>query len=204
MVTIPHIHNTTEAVIFGLDDVIYPQRDYLLQVYYLFAQFLEFTESHPPESELVGFLKTAYDHHGEDQLFDKAADAFGIPEKYRDNFERLHGYAQLPLTLLLYPEIETLMLELKDAEKSILILAPGEPLIQLNKLKHMKWAGLDRVLKVYFTDELTQRGEDPIPFVLGELKVPGNQVTYIGNDGVSLGYDIRYVPVETILGTTGN
>lgn len=33
-----------QIVIFELDNVLYPEKDYLLQVYYLFAQFIEYSE----------------------------------------------------------------------------------------------------------------------------------------------------------------
>ena len=36
--------NTKQAFVFGLDDVLYPVKDYQLQVYYLFAQFIEYGE----------------------------------------------------------------------------------------------------------------------------------------------------------------
>src|SRR5690554_1643403 len=103
-----YIPDTAKAAIFELDEVIYPKRDYLLQVYYLFAQFLEYTEAHPPASELVDFLKKSYEHHGEEGLFAKAIDVFGIPSHYEVNFDRLHRQAQLPVELLLYPAVEQL------------------------------------------------------------------------------------------------
>ena len=53
-----------KAFIFELDNVLFPERDYLLQVYYLFANFIEFTETVPSSTELTNFLKTVYEHHG--------------------------------------------------------------------------------------------------------------------------------------------
>lgn len=193
-----HIPDTTKAVIFELDDVIYPKRDYLLQVYYLFAQFLEYTETHPPASELVDFLKKSYEHHGEERLFDKAVEVFGIPGQYQSNFDRLHRQAQLPVELLLYVEIEELMQELTQAEKAIVVLADGEPLMQLNKLKHVRWNGLDRVLRAYFEDELAQRGEQPIPYILNGLGLSEKEITYIGYEGPPKGYEGHFLAAHTL------
>lgn len=197
-----YIQEKPTAVIFELDDVIYPKRDYLLQVYYLFAQFLEYTEAHPPAGELVEFLKKSYEHHGEEGLFAKAMAVFGIPGDYETNFDRLHLQAHLPVELLLYPEVEAFMQELRAAGTPILIFTPGEPLMQLNKLKHIKWNGLDRVLRAYFQDELVQRGEAPLDYVLGELGIGAEHTVYVGKDGPPEAYGGRYVDIESVLGNT--
>jgi hypothetical protein len=39
-----HIDKRKKAFIFELDNVLYPEKDYLYQVYYLFAALLEYTE----------------------------------------------------------------------------------------------------------------------------------------------------------------
>lgn len=195
-----YIQEKPKAVIFELDDVIYPKRDYLLQVYYLFAQFLEYTETHPPATELVEFLKKSYEHHGEEGLFAKAMAVFGIPGDYETNFERLHHQAHLPVELLLYPEVETFMQQLREAGTPLLIFTPGEPLMQLNKLKHIKWNGLDRVLRAYFEDELTQRGEEPLAYVLRELGIEASETVYVGKDGPPKAYGGRYLGIDTVLG----
>src|SRR5690606_9718193 len=132
-----------KAFIFELDDVLFPKQDYILQVYYLFANFLEYTETVPPAKDLVEFLKTAYLTHGEAGIFDRAAAVFGIDEKYRENFERLHVSAKLPLRLLLYPASLNLLTAILDDGKTVFILTKGNPLMQLNKLKHIDWHGLD-------------------------------------------------------------
>ncbi len=77
-----------KAFIFELDDVLYPKKDYDLQVYYLFAAFLEFQEAFPPANDLVTFLKKAYENQGTNKLFEKAQEVFGFNAKYKENFER--------------------------------------------------------------------------------------------------------------------
>ena len=169
-----------KAVVFGFDDVLFPQKDYLLQVYYLFANLLEYTETVPPAADLTAFLKTAYEHHGEAGLFDRAVDAFGIDSKYRENFDRLHETAQLPLKLLLYKSMLELMQELQATGKQLCILTAGSPVMQLNKLKHVEWHGLDRSLKVYFEEELQAKGMHPLDFVLADNKLGAADVCCVG------------------------
>ena len=180
MHTYNDIDEQKKAVVFGLDNVLFPEKDYLLQVYYLFANLLEYTETVPPASDLTAFLKTAYEHHGETGLFDRAAVAFGIDGKYRENFDRLHKTAKLPLKLLLYRSMLTLMQEIRGAGKQLYILTAGDPVMQLNKLKHVEWNGLDRALKVYFEEELTAKGVHPLNFILDDNGLGAADICCIG------------------------
>jgi len=180
MLTYKDIDEGKKAAVFELDDVLFPKRDYLLQVYYLFANLLEYTETVPPAKDLTDFLKTAYEHHGEAGLFDRAAEAFGIDGKYKENFDRLHYAAQLPLKLLMYEPMRDLMLGLNNAGKRLFILTSGNPIMQLNKLKHMAWDGLDQVLKVYFREELLAKRYDPLEYLLQDNSLDAADVICIG------------------------
>ncbi|TCK84851.1 HAD family hydrolase [Albibacterium bauzanense] len=181
MLSYSDIDTNKNVFIFELDDVLYPQQDYILQVYYLFANFLEYTESFPPAAELTEFLKKSYLQHGSEGVFKKASAVFGIDTKYEENFNRLHSSAQLPLKLLLYPSVLELLKSLFSDQKSVYIFTKGNPLIQLNKLKHLDWQGLDRKLKVYFYDELKLLPDiDPLDYIINENGLKASEVVLIG------------------------
>lgn len=163
MFTYSEIDPSKKAFVFELDDVLYPEKDYLLQVYYLFANFLEYSETYPPAGELVSFFKKAYEHAGTHLIFDKAAEAFGIDQKYRENFERLHRQAKLPLKLLLFDDALKLLQEIVVDRKEIVVVTAGDPIQQLNKIRQIEWNGLEKYLRVYFADELKPK---PAPDVL--------------------------------------
>src|SRR5690606_29414587 len=183
MLSYSDIDTSKKVFIFELDDVLYPQQDYILQVYYLFANFLEYTESFPPAPELTEFLKKSYLQHGSEGIFKKASEVFGIDAKYEENFNRLHSTAQLPLKLLLYPTVLELLKELVQNQKAVYIFTKGNPLIQLNKLKHLDWQGLDRMLKVYFYDELKVLPDiDPLDYIIKENNLTTSEVALIGRD----------------------
>lgn len=183
MLSYSDIDTNKKVFIFELDDVLYPQQDYILQVYYLFANFLEYTESFPPAAELTEFLKKSYLQHGAEGIFKKASAVFGMDSKYEENFNRLHSSAQLPLKLLLYPSILELLKSLISDQKSVYIFTKGNPLVQLNKLKHLDWQGLDRKLKVYFYDELKMLpGIDPLDYIMRENNLKASEVVLIGRD----------------------
>lgn len=170
-----------KAFIFELDNVLYPEKDYLLQVYYLFANFLEYMETVPPATDLIAFMQKAYEHQGKELIFEKAKEVFGIDEKYRENFLRLHREAKLPLKLLLYKEMLDLLQEITVDRKQIFLVTAGNPIQQLNKIRHMEWNGLENYLKVYFTDELEPKPAPGVLFnILKDYDLQPNDVVVIG------------------------
>jgi len=172
-----------KAFVFSLDNVLYPERDYLLQVYYLFSNFIEFTEGFPVATDLIDFFKNAYLNHGSDGIFDRAKDAFVIDEKYRDNFNRLHTTARLPLKLLLYPNVLKLLQDIIDDRKEIIILTNGLPEIQINKIMQTEWNGLEKYLKVYYVKEIVPKLElDAITYILKQLNLQAHELLIISSD----------------------
>jgi len=170
-----------KAFIFELDNVLYPEKDYLLQVYYLFANFLEYMETVPPAGDLIAFMQKAYEHQGKEQIFDKAQNVFGIDEKYRENFMRLHREAKLPLKLLLYKEMLDLLQQITVDRKQIFLVTAGNPIQQLNKIRHMEWNGLENYLKVFFTDELEPKPAPGVLFnILKDYDLDASDVVLIG------------------------
>ena len=181
MLSYTDIDSRKKAFIFELDNVLYPERDYLLQVYYLFASFVEYLEAAPPAADLVAFMKKVYEHHGSAQIFDKAKEAFGIDEKYRDNFLRLHLNARLPLKLLLFNNILQLLQDIVVDRKQIFIVTNGNPEQQLNKIRQIEWNGLEKYLKVYFAAELAPKPEtDALEFILQQHQLTRNDLAIIG------------------------
>lgn len=152
--TYAELNPAKKAFIFEFDDVLYPKKDYDLQIYYLFATFLEFQEAFPPANDLVGFMKKVYENHGPDKIFEKAKEVYAFDEKYHENFNRLHREAKLPLKLLLFQNMLSLLQEMVVDRKQIFIVTAGNPLQQLNKIKQTEWHGLEKFLKVYFADEI--------------------------------------------------
>jgi len=142
-----------QAFIFGLDDVLYPSKDYWLQVYYLFAQFIEYGEQIEGQG-IIKFMEETYRNEGPEGIFEKTALKFGLPEKYKLNFDLLQQNARLPLKLLLFAPVLSFMQAIVASGKSVFLAAEGNAAQQLNKIRQMEWNGLEKVLKVYFVDEV--------------------------------------------------
>ncbi|GAB3931849.1 HAD family hydrolase [Mucilaginibacter myungsuensis] len=169
-----------QAFVFELDNVLYPEKDYLYQVYYLFAGFLEYTELLDAKV-LVDLMVKTFEEEGRDKVFDKLQEKFKLDEKYRFNFHHLHKNAQLPLKLLLYHKMLQLMQEIVVDRKKIFIVTNGDPETQLNKLKQVEWHGLEKYLICYFADEIAPKPEPDIMLkLIGEHQLQRRDMVMIG------------------------
>jgi FMN phosphatase YigB (HAD superfamily) len=182
MLTYADISPKNKAFIFELDDVLYPEKDYLLQVYYLFSNFIEYSEGFPKADELSAFFKKSFEFHGAAGIFEKVQEAFGLDAKYRGNFERLHSTARLPLKLLLFQNMLSLMQEMVVDRKNLFIVTNGDPEQQLNKIRQMEWNGLENYLRVFFANETNAKPETTVlNDLLGDYNLLRKDLAIIGN-----------------------
>lgn len=170
--------NPRQAFIFGLDDVLYPVKDYQLQVYYLFAQFIEYGEQMNAQ-EIVQFMTDTYLKDGATDIFTKTASKFNLPQKYIINFDLLQQNAKLPLKLLLFAPVLDFLKEIHAAGKSIFLLVDGDPVQQLNKIRQMEWNGLEKFLIVYFSAE-TGTFEQTLDMIILKHDLKKKEVLVIG------------------------
>jgi FMN phosphatase YigB (HAD superfamily) len=168
-----------QIVIFELDDVLFPEKDYLLQVYYLFAQFIEYTEQKSAQP-ILEFMRASYESDGAEKLFEQTASQFAIDTKYKHNFDLLHQNARLPLKLLLYKNMLEFMQELVVDRKQIFIVTAGNPEQQLNKIKQTEWNGLEQYLTVYFAEELNLTKAEIFQNILSSNNLSPNQALVVG------------------------
>jgi len=180
MIKYSDIDPRINAFIFELDNVLYPEKDYLYQVYYLFAGFLEYTEL-LDEQVLIKLMVQTHEEQGAGAVFDVLQQRFKLDEKYRFNFEHLHINAQVPLKLLLYPEMLTLLQDIVVDRKQIFIVTNGSPKQQLNKIKHTDWQGLEQYLTCYFAEEIVAKPEpDMVNLLIQKHQLQRRETVMIG------------------------
>lgn len=168
-----------KVYLFELDEVLYPKKDYMLQVYYLFANFIEYSEGRPIAKEVLTYMKDFYKKHGEKAIYESFAARFECKTNYKENLERLYANAQLPLKLELNKSFILYATNLIEKKKKVGILTAGNPVEQLNKLRQIRWNGLDMFFKVYFKDELIFRSLDPYAYIAEEFEVKKNEIKHI-------------------------
>jgi len=156
--TYSDIDKRKTAFIFELDNVIYPEKDYLFQVYYLFASAIEYTDMVDAKAT-TDYMVATYIEEGNEVVFDRVKEKLGINEKYRKSFEHLLLTAKLPLKLLVYKNVLELLQEIVVDRKKIFIVTNGNTRQQLNKIRHIDWNGLEQYLICYFTEESKPKPE---------------------------------------------
>ncbi len=175
-----------EAFIFELDDVLYPEKDYLYQVYYLFTAFLEYTELINAK-EATAFMIDTYLSEGKDAVFARLKEKYNIDGKYLQNFNHLNNTAKLPLKLLLYQDMLTFLQDIVVDRKKIFILTNGNPEQQLNKIKQVEWNSLEKYLICYFANEIKPKPEtDTIDLIIQEHNLQRRNIVMIGNAAIDI------------------
>lgn len=200
---IPNYQNFDEnlnAFIFELDDVLIPQKDYDLQVYYLFTNFLEYLEPKYTASDLLDFITKHYQNFGNQNMFSNLQTAFNIDAKYQQNLALLFTNAKLPLKLLLFKEALELLQQIVVNRKKVFILTSGLAQVQLNKIQQTEWNGLDKFLKVYFVDEFEPKpNTESLNYLLNENGLTLKETLLIGNNDLdrflAKNADINYFSV---------
>jgi len=168
--------------IFELDDVLLPAKDYDLQVYYLFANFIEYLNPKFCATELVDFIKFRYASYGNVEMFENLKNKFKIEDSYHQNLNLLFLNAKLPLKLLLYKNVLSLLQDIIINRKQIFILTPGNAEMQLNKLKQTEWNGVESCLKVYFEEEYeTPKLKTALNNLIIEHKLSAEKTIMIGS-----------------------
>lgn len=168
--------------IFEMDNVLYPEKDYLFQVYYLFAGFLEYTELMDPKP-MISLMTSVYEEQGKDAVFGELQQAFGLDLKYAQNFQHLMLNAKLPLKLLLYKDMLKLLQDIVVDRKRIFIVTNGNPQQQLNKIKQTEWNGLEQYLTCYFANEFAPKPEpDAIHALIHDHGLQRRELLMIGKE----------------------
>jgi len=175
------IDSRKTAFIFELDNVIYPEKDYLYQVYYLFASYLEYTELLDAKKATELLINT-YTTEGKEFVFDRLKEKLNIDEKYRQNLNNLLLTVKLPLKLLVYQNILNLLQEIIIDRKKLFIVTNGNPMQQLNKIKQTEWHGLEPYLTCYFAEETIAKPEpDSIHLLIREHNLQRRDLLMIEN-----------------------
>lgn len=168
------------AFVFELDNVLYPEKDYMFQVYYLFAAMIEYTELWDAKA-MVTLMTDTYQQQGHTAVFNMLKRKFGVDEKYRANLEEMLITSKLPLKLLLFQKMLELLQQIVVDRKKIFIVTNGNPQQQLNKIKQTEWNGLEPYLTCYFADEINAKPEpDALNQLLADHNISRRDVVMIG------------------------
>lgn len=172
---------TKLAFVFDFDNTLYPEKDYLYQIYYMIGQFVEYQETYDHE-KVTKFLIDEFEANGRTNLFNKLIEKFGLKEEYMDNMLRLMRTGRLPLKLLLYKEMEWVMNEVVNNNRLLFLLTNGNVEQQRNKIVQVEWNGLQKNLRCYFANEIKPKpAPDALQLLMEEHALSAEQVVFIGD-----------------------
>lgn len=193
-----------KAFVFDLDNTLYPEKDYLFQVYYMVGQFIEYHETYDHQI-ITKYLIDEFEKNGRAHIFDKLIQQFNLKEEYVENCIRLLRTARLPLKLLLFKEAEWMLHELVAKGKELFILTNGHPEQQYNKVTQIEWNGLHKHVRCYFANEIVPKPEpDGLFKIMEEHQLKAEDLVFIGDadidENCAKAAGVEFVYVEKLVG----
>lgn len=188
------------AFVFDLDNTIFPSKDYDLQVYYLFGEFMEYTQPGIQEGKrILNYLAQKHGTIIRNDLIDATIDHFAMDSLFKENFERLFRIARVPLKLLMYQQTLEFMQTLVADRKQLFIVTAGDPEEQLNKIRQIEWNGLEKYLTVYFIEEAEDKSIDStIEKLIKDHGLPKESILMVGNDSFKAA-GVELLPISDLV-----
>ncbi|HEX5240546.1 MAG TPA: HAD family hydrolase, partial [Candidatus Limnocylindrales bacterium] len=173
-----------EAVVFDLDDTLYPEHAFVDAGFRAVARFLA-SPIGWPEHRIVERLWSLHDAEGRGHLFDTLMEEAGTAADPDLVQACVLVYRGARGHLEPFPGVTALLGELHAAGIRIGLLTDGAPAVQLRKVRDLGW--LETMFDaVILTDELAPAARKPLPTafrVAGRLLgVQPERAVYVGND----------------------
>ncbi|MEZ4864511.1 MAG: HAD family hydrolase [Caldilineaceae bacterium] len=196
---------TWQAVIFDLDDTLYPERDYVLSGFHAVAQWGE-THLQIPAARGFAHLQGLFDAGVRGDTFNRWLAHFGVidktttPEEVNSFITRLvHIYRSHEPHLRAFPEVIALLPKLAQRYR-LGLLSDGYLAVQ-----QRKWAALSLTHffhGVIFSDQWGRTAwkpsQQPFHAILTQLAVPPHATVYIGDNPLKDFWAPRHLGMRSI------
>lgn len=195
-----------KAFVFDLDNTLYPEKDYLYQVYYMVGQFIEYQETFDHQI-ITKYLINEFENNGRAHVFDKLIEKFNLKKEYVDNCIRLLRTARLPLKLLLFKEAEWMLNKLVEHKKQIFILTNGTTDQQYNKITQIEWNGLQKHIICYYANEIVPKpAPDGLLKIMEEHQLNTEDMVFIGDadidENCAKAAGVEFVYIESLVSSS--
>jgi len=189
------------AVIFDLDDTLYPEMEYVKAAFRHTAAFLSVRYGLEKETVSEQMLENLL-KNGRGRIFNRISEQYHLNA---DISELVNIYRETEPVLHLYPDAEAVLLKLKEINSSTGLITDGYAAVQRAKVKALHLE--NRIKSVIVTDELGmdeqgRRYSKPSPFVfqrcLDELCCKPEDAVYIGDNPQKDFIGARQLGMKTI------
>jgi putative hydrolase of the HAD superfamily len=172
-------HEDVRAVIFDLDETLYPERRFMLSGFAAVACWLE--THHGASARRIFRTMVATSRRRRDCVFQHVCDVFDLPATLIPILTDTYRYHRPRLRL---PDESRRILEALRADYRLAVLTNGVPVIQRGKVSEL---GLEPLVDsvVYACEHGTREGKpDPATFhhVLADLGVAPPRAVFVGDD----------------------
>ena len=168
--------------IFDLDNTIYQEEDYLFQGYQAIAEYFALKDSSLNTTDLFLILKNIYREEGREKLFNKFLKTINIDDSHIPICLKILRTFNPANKLLINSIVKTFISNLITRGKIIFVLTNGNTLQQKNKIKNIKWGGLDKSIQFVLADELEPKPSPAgVEYILNISGVKNDKTLLIGD-----------------------
>jgi len=168
--------------IFDLDNTIYNEEEYLLQAYMAIANKFAGIRPDYDKDRLYKILTDKYYKEGREKLFDKFLESAGLDNTHMTDCLNILRSFKPEKPLEIFNPVFDILQFLVSKRKSIFILTNGNVDQQKNKIRNIRWNGLDEHIRFVYADEIEPK---PAPGgVLYILRITGTgkeETVFIGD-----------------------
>jgi len=173
--------------IFDLDNTIYKEEDYLFQAYKAIAEECAGSLPSRTRKALYTILKDLYLQQGCEKLFDKFLDVVGLNKSYLPVCLKILRSFKPGKPLEIDKKVKKILISLNSRSKRIFILTNGNVDQQRNKIRHIKWDGLDNKIVFVFADEIEPKPSPAgIIYILKSTGTAKDNAIMIGDSEIDL------------------
>lgn len=167
-----------QLYIFDFDNTLYAERDYLFAAY----QQIEIVLN---TKGLADFLKSEFDNHGREKLFNKLIKRFSLSESEIEKCLYVLRTVQLSSPLLFIPGTVTLLNILRTQSKTLVLLTNGNVLQQKNKLQQLETDIYQWFEEVVFANEIAPKpAAESVFYILKKTNISASAAILIGDSDV--------------------
>ncbi|MDR3669575.1 MAG: HAD family hydrolase [Holophaga sp.] len=174
-----------KALVFDLDDTLYPEVSYVLSAFRAVAAWLEEAAALPADRAFA-WMEEAFTHGSRRRIFDRLLAAFPSASGKATVAQLVRVYRSHPPAIALYPHMAELLDEARARSLRIAVISDGYLEAQRQKARAL---GLSRWAEpILFTDAWGPQAWKPNPMVFSclqeALELSPEQMVYIGDNPV--------------------
>lgn len=185
-----YLFNNYKAVIFDLDNTIYPEIEYLKRAYFQISKSIVLEENIDCENimDIYYFLLNTFLTRGRKDLFQQTKNKYNLRKLTLNNFlDRLHQVSLVKNELNIFGDIKRLLQHLHKRKILLFILTNGNVTQQKNKIRSIN-IDINIFNEIIYASSNNGEFEKPNPYFINKIidkyLIPRNEIILIGDSEI--------------------